>query len=60
MPYTESQKKATLKYQKKTYKRVPLDLRYEDYERLKEHCEKLGKPVNTLIKELIFKELENN
>ena len=32
--YTESQKKASIRYAKGKLKRVPLDLKKEDYERL--------------------------
>ncbi len=54
---SESQNKATAKYKKANYKRIPLEVKNEDYEIIKAHCQELGKPVNTFIKELIFKEL---
>lgn len=57
MLYSDSQNKATQKYKAKAYKRIPLDLRKEDYERIKEHCDSLNIPVNTFIKNLINKEL---
>lgn len=50
--YTESQKKASLKYAKKL-KRVPLDLRKEDYERLSIAAKSQGKSINGFIKEAI-------
>ena len=43
-------RKAVQKYNAKTYKRVPLDIRKEDYEILKAACERLGMPVNTFIR----------
>ena len=36
MAATEAQARATAKYKAKTYKRVPLDIRNEEYDRLKE------------------------
>lgn len=53
MAYTEAQKKATLKYKEKTYKRIPLDMKIEDYEELKTFCEKTGEPINGFIKRII-------
>ena len=51
--YTESQKKASLKYAKENLKRVPLDLPKADYEALKEYTEKTGETVNGFIKRII-------
>lgn len=53
MPYTEAQKKATLKHKEKAYKRVPLDLKIEDYEQLKAYCESSGESINGFIKRII-------
>lgn len=53
MPYTEASKRATLKYMKKL-KRIPLDMQIPQYSRLKAYCDHKGKPVNTVIKEIIF------
>ncbi len=58
MVYTEARNRATQKYKAKAYKRIPLDLRKEDYERIKEHCDSFNIPVNTFIKNLINKELD--
>lgn len=57
MAYTEANKKATLKYMSKTLKRVPLDLKIEDYEELKAHCEKTGESINGFIKRIIKENL---
>ena len=51
--YTESQKKATAKYKEKAYKRIPLDVRTEEYEELKEYCDRTGKSINGFIRDLI-------
>lgn len=50
--------KYDIAYKKAHLKRVPLDMQLADYERLKAHCDSINKPVQTLIKELISKELE--
>ena len=58
MPYTEASKRATLKYMKKL-KRIPLDMQIPQYSRLKEYCDHKGKPVNTVIKEIIFEKIDS-
>ena len=42
MGITEAQNRASLKYKKKAYKRVPLDMKIEEYEKLKEYLDKTG------------------
>lgn len=59
MPYTEAQKKATLKHKAAAYKRVPLDLKIEEYEELKEYCEKHGESINGFIKKLIKEKIKD-
>lgn len=56
MAYSEAQKRATIKYMKKL-KRIPLDVKPEEYELIKQYAKKLGKPVNTALKELIFEKI---
>ena len=51
--YNEASKKATLKYKKKQ-KRIPLDVQMEQYEAIKKYADERGKPVNTMLKEIIF------
>ena len=58
MPYTEAQKKATLKYKEKAYKRIPLDIKLEEYEELKTFCEKNNETVNGFIKRIIKENLD--
>lgn len=53
MAYTEAQKKATLKYKEKSYKRIPLDMKIEEYEELRKYCEETDEPINGFIKRLI-------
>ena len=56
--YNDVQKRATMIYAKNNYKRVPLDLNIEFYERVKKYCEKNGCSVNGLIKELLKNEID--
>ena len=56
MAYTEAGKKATIKYMKKL-KRIPLDVQMEQYEEIKKYADAQGKPVNTMIKEIIFEKI---
>ena len=55
---TPSQRKANAIYKKKTYKRVPLNIRFNDYENLKNSAEKASQPVNTYIKQAIQERME--
>lgn len=50
---SQAQYKAIYKYEKKTYKRVPLNIRKEDYTIIKETADSLGMSVNGFIKEAI-------
>lgn len=56
--YTEAQKKASLRYAKDKLKRVPLDLKREDYESLSESAKAAGKSINGFIKEAIREKIE--
>ena len=46
-------------YAKNKLKRVPLDLRLEDYERLKEYCERNNLTINGFIKSLILDQISD-
>lgn len=59
MTYSESQKKATLKYQKSHYKRIPLDVTHEKYEEIKVSAQESGETVNGYIKTAIDQRLYN-
>ena len=45
-------------YQKKKLKRVPLDLKLEDYDNLKSAAEQAGQTVNGYIKQAIAEKME--
>ena len=59
MPYSEAQKKATLKYRENAYKRVPFDVPKDFYERLKEVAQQQGKSINGFIKEAVEEKISN-
>jgi len=44
---------ANMKYSAKTYKRIPLDIKINSAEILKEYCASINTGVNTFIKEAI-------
>ena len=50
---SQAQINAALKYSAKTYKRIPLDVKKNAAEILKEHCSEINTGVNTYIKEAI-------
>lgn len=54
--YNEASKKATIKYMKKL-KRIPLDVQPEQYDAIKKYADEKGKPVNTILKEIIFEKI---
>lgn len=53
MKTNEAQVKATLKYKAKAYKRIPLDVRIEEYEELKAYTDKSGETINGFIRRII-------
>jgi hypothetical protein len=57
MAYSEAQKKATMKYMKEKLKRIPLDVRPDQYDAIKAYADSIGKPVNTVIKEIVFEKI---
>ncbi len=58
MPASKAQLSATIKYNKKTYKRVPLDLRREEYEKVKKHKEETGESINGFFRRMIKENLK--
>ena len=64
--FTQSEKGKTMndkykyqyEYARTKLKRIPLDLRLEDYQKLKEYCDSSGIPINTYIKQLIYADLK--
>lgn len=57
MALTEAKKRANAKYIAKTLKRVPLDVRKEEYEVIKRIADHLGESVNGFIKQAISERL---
>ena len=53
MASTEAQKRASMKYTAKTYRRIPLDVRKEYYEVIAKAAEAAGESVNGYIKRAI-------
>lgn len=53
MATSKAQYDATVRYKAKKYKRIPLDVRTEEYEALKRHTEKTGETVNGFIRRII-------
>lgn len=58
MAVSEAQVKATLKYKAKAYKRIPLDVRLEEYEALKEYTKRTGESINGFIRRIIRENIE--
>lgn len=58
MPKTENIKQSQLRYKAKNYKRVPLDLRKEEYIAFKEYCDRTGNTINGLIRKWIKEVIE--
>lgn len=59
MGTSDAQIKATLKYKAKAYKRIPLDVRIEEYEALKSTLKNPGKLSTVSSEELLRKILSN-
>lgn len=53
MAYSEANKRATIKYQKKAYDRLELKVKKGDKEKITNRANELNKSVNTYIKDLI-------
>lgn len=53
MATSRAQIEATMKYKAKAYKRIPLDVRIEEYEAIKEYTEKSGESINGFIRRII-------
>ena len=58
MAYSEAKKKATIKYQKKTYDRIELKVNKGEKEKIKARAAELGISVNTYMIELKKKDFE--
>lgn len=58
--YTESQKKASLKYAREKLKRVPLDLKKDEYDRLSEAAKAVDMSINGFIKSAINEKISHD
>ena len=58
MATSKAQTKATLKYKAKAYKRIPLDVRTEEYEALKEYTVRTGESINGFIRRIIAENIK--
>lgn len=59
MAYTEAGKRASEKYRKINIKRIPLDMKIEEYNELKAYCDSIGETVNGFIKKIIKENINN-
>jgi len=57
MAMTEKRKKYLLEYQKANLKRVPLDMRFDDYRELKSAAVAAGMSVNGYIKQAVAEKI---
>lgn len=60
MAYSEAQKQATMKYRKKNYARINLDLKREKKEQYRAQAAKRGLSLNAYIVSLIEKDMEED
>ena len=58
--YTESQKKASLKYASEKLKRIPLDVPISKYEEIKSFAESNNESVNGFIKRAINETMQRD
>lgn len=58
MASTESQKKASIKYAKNNLKRIPLDVKLEEYDNIKAFAESKNMSVRAFILQAIKHEIE--
>jgi hypothetical protein len=57
---TEAQNRATQKYKKEHYKRIPLEVSLDKYTIIKEHTERTGESVNGFIKRAIDETMDKD
>ena len=60
MATSEAQVRATLKYKAKAYKRIPLDMKIEEYEALKEYTDNIGESINGFIRRIIKENIKKS
>lgn len=60
MAYTDAQKKATAKYKAKSYRKVSLEVKKEEYESWKRFADDNNKAVSALIRMAVAEYIEKN
>lgn len=60
MAYDEKMKQYTIEYKKAHLKRVPLELRHDEYAEVSEHAHSRGESVNGFIKRAISETMKND
>lgn len=58
MSMTEDRKEYLYKYQKEKLKRIPLDVKKEEYDRIATAAKEAGQSVNGFIKQAIAEKIE--
>ena len=58
MVYSESSKKAVLKYKKTHYKRIALEMKTEEHEKLKNAASRTGESINGYVRESIRQRIQ--
>lgn len=58
MATSKAQVDATLRYKAKAYKRIPLDMKIDEYKALKQYTDKNGETVNGFIRRIIKENIE--
>ena len=56
----KNKRKYQINYAKNNYKRIPLDVKIEDYEKIVKASAKTGESVNGYIKKAIFKRIQED
>ena len=60
MKTSDAQKRASIKYAKNNYKRVPLDVTPDQYDKIKDHAAGRGESVNGFIKRAINETMQRD
>lgn len=58
--YSESRKRASIKYAKENLKRIPLDVKISVYTQIQAHAELQGESLNGFIKRAIMETMERD
>ena len=60
MPVSEAKKRANLKYDSKTYKKIMIRMRIEDVGKLHEHVGKRGESLNGFVNRAVSEQIERD